>query len=99
MCNFNLRNNYVNNHGQWTPVQNYNQKCLNHDRRYAEDADFLFVALEKQSFENQISISTQRGVSNSGNRNVLKSNSVIDVFKTVVGIYLGLRYEFGVQQN
>ena len=69
-------------------VQNYNQKTLNHDRRFAEDADFLFVAqqsLEKHSFENQISISTQRGVSNSGNRNVLKSNSVIDIFKTVVG--------------
>ena len=71
-----------------SPVQNYNQKCLNHDRRFAEDADFLFVAqqsLEKHSFENQISISTQRGVSNSVNRNVLKSNTVIDVFKTVVG--------------
>ena len=69
-------------------MQNYNQKCLNHDRRFAEDADFLFVAqqsLEKHSFENQISISTQRGVSTSGNRNVLKSNSVIDIFKTVVG--------------
>ena len=71
-----------------SPVQNYNQKCLNHDRRFAEDADFLFVAqqsLEKHSFENQISISTQRGVSKSGNGNVLKSNSFIDVFKTVVG--------------
>ena len=68
-------------------VQNYNQKTLNHDRRFAEDADFLFVAqqaLEKHSFENQITISTQRGVA-SNTKNGLKNNSVIDIFKTVVG--------------
>ena len=72
---------------QISAVQNYNQKTLNHDRRFAEDADFLFVAqqsLEKHSFENQITISTQRGVA-SNTKNVLKNNSVIDIFKTVTG--------------
>ena len=40
-------------------VQNYSQKMLNSDPRFAQDEDFLFVAqqsLEKHSFENQISV-------------------------------------------
>ena len=42
-------------------------------------------------------ISQTQIVSNSGNRNVLKSNSVIDVFKTVVGIYLGWNQSYTYQ--
>ena len=32
-----------------SPVQNYSQKMLNHDPRFAQDEDFLFVA--QQSLE------------------------------------------------
>ena len=45
--------------------QNYAQKILNKNTKFAKDADFIFVAqqhLERNSFENQISVSVQIGV-------------------------------------
>ena len=70
-----------------TPGQNYSQKTLNADPRFGQDTDFIFVAqqsLERHRFENQISISCQRGVSVSG-KEELKSNKAIDVFKDIPG--------------
>ena len=70
-----------------TPGQNYSQKTLNADPRFSQDTDFIFVAqqsLERHRFENQISISCQRGVSVSG-KEELKSNKAIDVFKDIPG--------------
>jgi hypothetical protein len=70
-----------------TPGQNYSQKVLNVDPRFCQDPDFIFVAqqsLEKHRFENQISISCQRGVLLNGSEG-LKSNKAIDVFKDIPG--------------
>ena len=73
-----------------THGQNYSQKTLNHDPRFSQDADFIFVAqqrLERHSFESQISISVQRGVPIRGadGGDQLKNNNVIDVFKDIPG--------------
>ena len=70
-----------------SPGQNYSQKVLNVDPRFSQDPDFIFVAqqcLEKHRFENQISISCQRGVLLNGSEE-LKSNKAIDVFKDIPG--------------
>ena len=71
-------------------VQNYSQKILNHDTRFAQDEDFLFVAqqsLEKHAFENQISVSVQRGIPiKSANGKVeIKGQNAINVFKDIPG--------------
>ena len=72
-----------------SPVQNYSQKMLNHDPRFAQDEDFLFVAqqsLEKQAFENQISVSVQRGIAVKVDGKVqIKGQNAIDVFKDIPG--------------
>ena len=52
-----------------SPCQNYSQKVFNHDPRFGQDTDFVFVAqqsLECHSFENQVSISLQRGIPRKG---------------------------------
>ena len=70
-----------------SPGQNYSQKVLNVDPRFSQDPDFIFIAqqsLEKHRFENQISISCQRGVLLNGSEE-LKSNKAIDVFKDIPG--------------
>ena len=70
-------------------VQNYSQKMLNSDPRFAQDEDFLFVAqqsLEKHSFENQISVSVQRGIPiKVDGKTEMKGQNVIDVFKDIPG--------------
>lgn len=70
-------------------VQNYSQKMLNHDRRFAQDEDFLFVAqqsLEKRSIQNQINVSVQRGIPVKVNGKVeMKGQNIIDVFKDIPG--------------
>lgn len=72
-----------------SPIQNYSQKMLNHDSRFAQDEDFLFVAqqsLEKQAFENQISVSVQRGITVKVNGKIeMKGQNAIDVFKDLPG--------------
>ena len=71
-------------------VQNYSQKILNHDTRFAQDEDFLFIAqqsLEKHAFENQISISVQRGIPIKSADGIveIKGQNAIDVFKDIPG--------------
>ena len=63
---------------------------MNKDNRFAKDPDFVFMAqqyLERHAFENQISISVQRGFlvkAQDGSRTI-KSNNVVDVFKKIPG--------------
>ena len=67
-----------------SPIQNYSHKILNKNKKFSKDPDFVFVAqqyLEKHSFENQISISLQRGVLTNtleGGKDI-KSHNAIDV--------------------
>ena len=73
-----------------SPVQNYNQKTLNHDPRFSEDSDFIFVAqqsLERHAFENQIAVSQYRGrvTNSSSGKKYFKTNDIIDVFKDIPG--------------
>ena len=74
---------------QISPVQNYSQKMLNHDKRFAQDEDFIFVAqqaLERHAFENQISVSVQRGIPIKVDGKVeMKGQNAIDVFKDIPG--------------
>ena len=73
-----------------SPIQNYSHKILNKNKKFSKDPDFVFVAqqyLEKHSFENQISISLQRGVLTNtldGGKDI-KSHNAIDVFKVIPG--------------
>ena len=74
-------------------VQNYCQKILNHDTRFAQDEDFLFIAqqsLEKHAFENQISVSVQRGIpiKSADGKVEIKGQNAIDVFKDIPGTRL-----------
>ena len=72
-----------------SPVQNYSQKLLNHDQRFAQDEDFIFVAqqtLERHAFENQISVSVQRGIPLKVDGKIeMKGKNAIDVFKDIPG--------------
>ena len=70
--------------------QNYSQKIFNHDPRFGQDTDFVFVAqqsLERHSFENQVSISLQRGIPKTGSNGIeeMKGINAIDVFKDIPG--------------
>ena len=73
-----------------SPIQNYSHKILNKNKKFSKDPDFVFVAqqyLEKHSFENQISISLQRGVLTNaleGGKEI-RSHNAIDVFKVIPG--------------
>ena len=67
-----------------SPVQNYSQKTLNHDPRFSQDSDFIFVAqqsLERHAFENQIAFSQYRGrvTNSSSGEKEFKTNDIIDV--------------------
>ena len=69
-------------------VQNYSSKILNKNKKFAQNSDFIFVAqqyLERHSFENQITVSVQRGIKAPDGTNKIKSNDVVDVFKTIPG--------------
>jgi hypothetical protein len=67
---------------------------LNKNKKFSKDPDFVFVAqqyLEKHSFENQISISLQRGVLTNaleGGKEI-RSHNAIDVFKVIPGTPIG----------
>ena len=70
--------------------QNFCQKVLNKNKKFCMDQDYIFVAqqhLERHSFENQVSVSVQRGVKRKATdgSNCIKSNDVMDVFKTIPG--------------
>ena len=69
---------------------NFARKILNKYKKFAQDADYIFVVqqyLERHSFENQVSVSIQKGVKRKAvdGSNQIKSNDIIDVFKTIPG--------------
>ena len=68
--------------------QNFNHKIYSKNKKFAQDADFIFAAqqyLERHAFENQVTISFQRGIPIKGTDGKIKNNDAIDVFKKIPG--------------
>ena len=68
--------------------QNFNHKMYSKNKKYSQDADFIFAAqqyLERHAFENQVTISFQRGITIKGADGKIKSNNAVDTFKKIPG--------------
>ena len=84
-----------------TPQQYFNQRLLNHDKRFAKDYGFLFVAqqyTERHAIERNISISMKKGkfVNGADGGQIVQPNDKFNVLKTVRGTpayWQTLRYE------
>ena len=68
----------------------YSSKFLNHDKRYAKNSDYLFVAqqyLERHLLENNISVTCQKGKMSNGpdGTKIISCDNAFDVFGKIEG--------------